>query len=74
MVAQEEVGTGPALGTAGAEEVVAAGVEVVAAGVVEWGQVVGTLLGVHLGRGGRMAGWETAPSAPASARCGKQVG
>lgn len=74
MAAQEEVGTGPALGTAVEEEEVVAEVEVEEVGVVELGQVVGNPQGLHLERGGPVAGWETSPSVPASARWGKQAG
>lgn len=71
---QEEVGTGLALGTAGVEEEVVAEVEVEEVGVVELGQVVGTPQGLHLESAGPVAGWETSPSVPASARWGKQAG
>lgn len=35
---------------------------------------MGTLQGLHLERGGPLAGWGTFPSVPASARWGKQGG
>lgn len=73
-VVQEEAGIGTALGTAGEEEEVVAEVGVAEVGEVERGQVVGTPQGLHLERGGPVAGWETFPSVPASARWGKQVG
>lgn len=68
------MGTGLALGTAGEEEEVAAEVEVEGVGVVERGQAVGSLQGLHLETTGPVAGWETAPSVLASARWGKQAG
>lgn len=74
MAAQEEVGIGMALGTVEEEEEVVAEVEVEEVGEVERGQVVGTPQGLHLERGGPVAGWETSPSVCASARWGKQAG
>lgn len=74
MAAQEEVGTGLALGTAGEEEEEVAGVEVEEVVVEEQGQAEGTPQGPRLERGGHVAGWESVPSAPASARWGTQAG
>lgn len=74
MVAQEEVGTGLALGTAGEEEEVVVEVEEEEGGVVERGQAEGTPQGHHWEKGGRVAGWGTFPSAPASARRSTQAG
>lgn len=71
---QEEAETGTALGTAGEEEEVAAEVEEEEVGVMELEQAVGTPQGFRLERGGPVAGWETFPSAPASARWSKQAG
>lgn len=73
MAVEEEVGTGLALGTAGEVEEVVAEVEVEEVAVVVRGQAVGTLQGLHLERGGPVAGWETFPSMPASARWGTQA-
>lgn len=74
MEVQEEAGTGTALGTVGEEEEVVAEVEVEEVGEVVQGQVVGTPQDLHLVRAGPVAGWETFPSVPASARRGKQAG
>lgn len=73
-VAEQEVAeTGTALGTAGEEEEVAAEVEEEEVGVMEREQAVWTPQGLHLVRGGPVAGSETFPSAPASARWSKRA-
>lgn len=64
---QEEVETGLGLGTVGEEEEVGVGVEEEEVGVVERGLVAGNPQGLHLETGGPVVGWESAPSAPASA-------
>lgn len=74
VAVQEEAGTGKALGTAVEVEEVVGEVEVEEAGVLESGQVVEIPPGLRLERGGPSVGWGTSPSAPASARWGKQGG
>lgn len=64
---QEEVGTGMALETAEEGEEAAAVVAAEEVGVVELGQAVGTLPGLHLVKGGPVGGWGTFPSGLASA-------
>lgn len=71
---QEEAGTGKALGTAAEVEEVVGEVEVEEEGVLESEQVVEIPPGLRLERGGPLVGWGTSPSAPASARWGKQGG
>lgn len=73
-VVLEEVGTGMALGTAGQGEEVAAVVGVEEVEVVELGQAVGTLPGLHLVKGGPVGGWGTFPSGLASAHSSTVAG
>lgn len=74
MLEEEEAGTGLVLGTAEEVEEVVEGAGVEEEGVGELGQEVGILQGLHLGRGGLVAGWGSVPSAPVSARWNKQGG
>lgn len=62
MGVQGEEETGLVLETAEEEEVEAVAEEVVAVGVVEWGQAVGNPRVHHLETGDPVVGWETAPS------------